>query len=148
MAKVTGPNQFSLAVGHRTTAKVDDCVGWKWEFFQINKNNIQLEKKLSFLLISNMYTSRYIFRTEWKYEWNHVENVNIVMDSNSVISEFEGFLPSDIDDPLFEIWSDISVSPVSTPETSENEESGEEEVRNDPFVSPPGATFELRTLRT
>ena len=24
-AKVTGPNQFSLAVGHRTTAKVDDC---------------------------------------------------------------------------------------------------------------------------
>jgi len=23
-AKVTGPNQFSLAVGHRTTAKVDD----------------------------------------------------------------------------------------------------------------------------
>ena len=25
MAKVTGPNQFSLAVGHRTTAKVDDC---------------------------------------------------------------------------------------------------------------------------
>jgi hypothetical protein len=26
MAKVTGPNQFSLAVGHRTTAKVDDWV--------------------------------------------------------------------------------------------------------------------------
>jgi hypothetical protein len=25
LAKVTGPNQFSLAVGHRTTAKVDDC---------------------------------------------------------------------------------------------------------------------------
>ena len=25
MANVTGPNQFSLAVGHRTTAKVDDC---------------------------------------------------------------------------------------------------------------------------
>ena len=25
MAKVTGPNQFSLAVGHRTTAKVNDC---------------------------------------------------------------------------------------------------------------------------
>ena len=24
LAKVTGPNQFSLAVGHRTTAKVDD----------------------------------------------------------------------------------------------------------------------------
>ena len=24
MAKVTGPNQFSLAVGYRTTAKVDD----------------------------------------------------------------------------------------------------------------------------
>jgi len=23
LAKVTGPNQFSLAVGHRTTAKVD-----------------------------------------------------------------------------------------------------------------------------
>jgi hypothetical protein len=25
LAKVTGPNQFSLTVGHRTTAKVDDC---------------------------------------------------------------------------------------------------------------------------
>ena len=25
LAKVAGPNQFSLAVGHRTTAKVDDC---------------------------------------------------------------------------------------------------------------------------
>jgi hypothetical protein len=25
LAKVTGPNEFSLAVGHRTTAKVDDC---------------------------------------------------------------------------------------------------------------------------
>jgi hypothetical protein len=25
LAKVTGPNQFSLAVGHRTTAKVNDC---------------------------------------------------------------------------------------------------------------------------
>ena len=25
MAKVTGRNQFSLAMGHRTTAKVDDC---------------------------------------------------------------------------------------------------------------------------
>jgi len=24
LAKVTGPNQFSLAVGHWTTAKVDD----------------------------------------------------------------------------------------------------------------------------
>ena len=29
MAKVTGPNQFSLAVGHQTTAKVDD---WHWNF--------------------------------------------------------------------------------------------------------------------
>jgi hypothetical protein len=77
-----------------------------------------------------------------------VENVNIVMDSNSVISEFERFSPSDIDDPLFEICSDIRVSPVSTPETSENEKSGEEEVRNDPFVSLSGATFELGTLRT
>jgi len=27
LAKVTGPNQFLLAVGHRTTAKVDDCIG-------------------------------------------------------------------------------------------------------------------------
>jgi len=27
LAKVTGPNQFSLAVCHRTTAKVDDCNG-------------------------------------------------------------------------------------------------------------------------
>ena len=26
MAKITGPNQFSLGVGHWTTAKVDDCV--------------------------------------------------------------------------------------------------------------------------
>jgi hypothetical protein len=26
MAKVTSPNQFSLAVGHRTTAKVDDRI--------------------------------------------------------------------------------------------------------------------------
>jgi hypothetical protein len=25
LEKVTDPNQFSLAVGHRTTAKVDDC---------------------------------------------------------------------------------------------------------------------------
>jgi hypothetical protein len=25
LAKVTGRNQFSLAMGHRTTAKVDDC---------------------------------------------------------------------------------------------------------------------------
>jgi len=25
LAKSTGPNQFSLAVGHWTTAKVDDC---------------------------------------------------------------------------------------------------------------------------
>jgi hypothetical protein len=25
LVKVTGSNQFSLAVGHRTTAKVDDC---------------------------------------------------------------------------------------------------------------------------
>ena len=60
-----------------------------------------------------------------------MENVNIVMDSNSVISEFERFSPSDIDDPLFEICSDIRVSPVSTPETSENEEYDEEEVQND-----------------
>jgi len=92
-----------------------------------------------------------------------VENVNIVMNSNSDISEFERFLSSDIDDgddPLFEIGSDISVSPVSTPETSKNEESDEEEVRNDtwnenlrafqidPFVSPTGATFQLGPLRT
>lgn len=85
------------------------------------------------------------------------------MDSDSDISEFEGFSPSDIDDrddPTFEIGSDISVSPVSTPETSENEESDEEEVRNDTwsenlrafqidqFVSPTGATFELGPLRT
>jgi hypothetical protein len=28
LAKVTGPNQFSLAVGHRTSAKVDD-----WAYF-------------------------------------------------------------------------------------------------------------------
>ena len=44
-----------------------------------------------------------------------MENVNIVMDSNSVISEFEGFSPSDIDDgddPMFEIGSDISVNLV------------------------------------
>jgi hypothetical protein len=26
LVKVTGPNQFSLAMGHRTTAKVDDCI--------------------------------------------------------------------------------------------------------------------------
>jgi len=26
LTKVTGPNQFSLAAGHRTTAKVDDCL--------------------------------------------------------------------------------------------------------------------------
>jgi hypothetical protein len=26
LAKVTGPNQFSLAVGHRTTAKDDDSI--------------------------------------------------------------------------------------------------------------------------
>jgi hypothetical protein len=26
LAKVTGPNQFSLAVGHQTSAKVDDCI--------------------------------------------------------------------------------------------------------------------------
>ena len=26
MGKVTVPNQFSLAVAHRTTARVDDCV--------------------------------------------------------------------------------------------------------------------------
>jgi hypothetical protein len=48
------------------------------------------------------------------------------MDSDSDISEFEGFSSSDIDDgddPWFEIGSDISVSPVSTLETSENEES-------------------------
>lgn len=85
------------------------------------------------------------------------------MDSDSDISEFEGFSPSDIDDrddPTFEIGSDISVSPVSTPETSENEESDEEEVRNDTwsenlhafqidqFVSPTGATFELGPLWT
>jgi len=25
LAKVTGQNQFSLAMGHQTTAKVDDC---------------------------------------------------------------------------------------------------------------------------
>jgi len=25
LAKVTGPNQFSLVKGHRTTANVDDC---------------------------------------------------------------------------------------------------------------------------
>ena len=56
------------------------------------------------------------------------------MDSDSDISEFEGFSQSDIDDgddPTFEIGSDISVSPVSTPETSENKESNEEQVRND-----------------
>ena len=26
LAKATGPNQFSLDMGHRTTAKVDDCL--------------------------------------------------------------------------------------------------------------------------
>ena len=92
-----------------------------------------------------------------------MENVTIVMGSDSDISEFEGFSPSDIDDgddPMFEIGSDISVSLIWTPETSENEESYEEEVWNDtwsenfrafqidPFVSPTGATFELGPLRT
>jgi hypothetical protein len=92
-----------------------------------------------------------------------MENINIVMDSDSDISEFEGFSSSDIDDgddPWFEIGSDISVSPVSTPETNENEESDEEEVRNDTwsenlrafqinqFVSSTGTTFELGSLRT
>jgi hypothetical protein len=33
LAKVTGPNQFSLAVSHWTTAKVDD---WLW--FSSKKN--------------------------------------------------------------------------------------------------------------
>jgi hypothetical protein len=28
LAKVTGPNQFSLAVGHQTTAKVDEVTAW------------------------------------------------------------------------------------------------------------------------
>ena len=35
LAKVTGPNQFPLAVGHRTTAKVDDCM-WKSSMFRLN----------------------------------------------------------------------------------------------------------------
>ena len=51
------------------------------------------------------------------------------MESDSDISEFEEFSPSNIeegDDPTYEIGSDISVSPVSTPETSENEEYEEE----------------------
>jgi len=30
LAKVTDPNQFSLAVVHRTTAKVDDCSRVVW----------------------------------------------------------------------------------------------------------------------
>jgi len=28
LAKVTDPNQFSLAVGHRTTAKINDWCQW------------------------------------------------------------------------------------------------------------------------
>jgi hypothetical protein len=28
LAKVTGPNQFSLAVGHRTTTEVDEVTAW------------------------------------------------------------------------------------------------------------------------
>ena len=38
MAKVTDPNQFSLAVGHRTTAKVDDwhCIFECWVFVLID----------------------------------------------------------------------------------------------------------------
>ena len=45
MAKVTGPNQFSLAVGHQTTAKVDDCK---------HKNITEL---LCFILKITMYKS-------------------------------------------------------------------------------------------
>ena len=39
LAKVTGPNQFSLAMGHRTTAKVDDWCrdleNWRHCFYHI-----------------------------------------------------------------------------------------------------------------
>jgi hypothetical protein len=28
LAKVTGPNQFSLTVGHQTTAEVDEVTAW------------------------------------------------------------------------------------------------------------------------
>jgi hypothetical protein len=33
LAKATGPNQFSLAVGHRATAKVDDCNAMLYAIF-------------------------------------------------------------------------------------------------------------------
>jgi len=39
LAKVTGPNKFSLAVGHRTTAKVDDCDRSKGTHFPTLKEN-------------------------------------------------------------------------------------------------------------
>ena len=45
LAKVTGPNQFSLAVGHRTTAKVDDCqpvVAWYSLFLVLNATSKHL----------------------------------------------------------------------------------------------------------
>ena len=60
LAKVTGPNQFSQAVGHRTTAKVNDWTSktWVWtsKFFSFhlellyknNRKNLIRTSKLKF----------------------------------------------------------------------------------------------------
>lgn len=73
-------------------------------------------------------------------------------------SDFEGFNPSDVDENesfVAEIWSDISVSPVSSPDVSDFEESDEDGDENDQwrnelrrvtvpaFTAEVGPTFEL-----
>ena len=51
MAKVTGPNQFSLAVGHQTTAKVDD-----WSVLPLmNKFNKPFKQTFVFILVCNVF---------------------------------------------------------------------------------------------
>ena len=70
MAKVTGPNQFSLAVGHRTTAKVDDCsYTWICSTWQ----------KMSMLHIGDIASYMYLFYvtknvcvTYWWYGYMYV----------------------------------------------------------------------------
>jgi hypothetical protein len=51
LAKVTGPNQFSLAVGHQTTAKVDEVTGKRKLIQKKEKNNT-----LEFQFLQNKYT--------------------------------------------------------------------------------------------
>jgi len=58
LAKVTGPNQFSLAVGHQTTATVDDCYTYSDNVFS---------EPLKYKCTTNIYLSSFVGSVLWSF---------------------------------------------------------------------------------